>query len=169
MAVDYFLKIDGIQGESEDEKHGNEIEVIDFDWSETQTSNFAEGGGGGGGKVKMENFRFRTFLNSASPALMQSCAEGKHIKEAIFTCRKAGGGQKEYYKVTMEDVIVAGCTIRGAIESKVNDLGYAEGHPVEEISLNFGKIKWEYHPQKHDGSLSSAKTGGYDLKKNQRV
>ena len=93
MAVDYFLKIDGIQGESEDDKHKNEIEVIDFEWEETQTSNFAQGGGGGGGKVKMENFTFRTFLNCASPALMQACAEGKHIKDAVFTCRKAGGGQ----------------------------------------------------------------------------
>ena len=93
MAVDYYLKIDGIKGESEDDKHKDEIEIIDFEWSEQQNSNFAQGGGGGGGKVKMENFKFRTFLNSASPALMQSCAEGKHIKDATFTCRKAGGGQ----------------------------------------------------------------------------
>jgi type VI secretion system secreted protein Hcp len=169
MAVDYFLKIDGIEGESEDEKHAKEIEVIDFDWSEVQTSNFAQGGGGGTGKVKMENFKFRTFLNQSSPALMQSCAEGKHIKDAVFTCRKAGGGQKEYYKVTMEDVIIAGCRIQGANESKTDGEGYANGHPVEEISLNFGRIKWEYHAQKHDGSLNSAKTGGYDLKKNKRV
>lgn len=168
MAVDYFLKIDGINGESEDEKHQNEIEVIDFKWSENQTSNFAQGGGGGGGKVKMENFRFRTFLNSASPALMQSCAEGKHIKEAVFTCRKAGGGQKDYYKVTMEEVIVASCEISGG-NGDVEEGHYVEGHPVEEFALNFGKIKWEYYPQKNDGTLDSAKTGGYDLKKNKRV
>ncbi|QEG40601.1 Hcp family type VI secretion system effector [Roseimaritima ulvae] len=168
MAVDYYLKIDGIKGESEDDKHKDEIEIIDFEWSEQQNSNFAQGGGGGGGKVKMENFKFRTFLNSASPALMQSCAEGKHIKDATFTCRKAGGGQKDYYKVTMEEIIVASCRISGG-NGDIQEGGYVEGHPVEEITLNFGKIKWEYHPQKADGSLNSAKTGGYDLKKNKRV
>ncbi len=168
MAVDYYLKIDGIKGESEDDKHKDEIEIIDFEWSEQQNSNFAQGGGGGGGKVKMENFKFRTFLNSASPALMQCCAEGKHIKDATFTCRKAGGGQKDYYKVTMEEIIVASCHISGG-NGNIQEGGYVEGHPVEEITLNFGKIKWEYHPQKADGSLNSAKTGGYDLKKNKRV
>lgn len=168
MAVDYFLKIDGIQGESEDEKHKDEIEIVDFEWSEEQSHSFAQGGGGGGGKVKMGNFKFRTFLNAASPALMQACAEGKHIKDAVFTCRKAGGGQKDYYKVTMEDVMVATCQISGG-NGDVQEGGYVSGHPIEEIGINFAKIKWEYHPQKADGSLNSAKTGGYDLKKNMRV
>ena len=168
MAVDYFLKIDGIKGESEDDKHKDEIELIDFEWAEQQSGSFGQGGGGGAGKVKMENFKFRTYLNAASPALMQSCAEGAHIKDATFTCRKAGGGQKEYYKVTMEDIIVSSCHISGG-SGEIEEGAWVEGHPVEEVTLNFAKIKWEYHPQKADGSLNSAKTGGYDLKKNKRV
>jgi len=165
MAVDYFLKIDGIKGESEDEKHKDEIDIIDFEWSEQQSGSFGQGGGGGAGKVRMENFKFRTLLNAASPALMQACAEGKHIKDASFTCRKAGGGQKDFYKVTMEDIIVSSCQISGGQDIE----GSLKGNPIEEVTLNFAKIKWEYHPQKNDGALASAKTGGYDLKKNKRV
>jgi len=68
----------------------------------------------------------------------------------------------------MEDVIVASCHINGG-SGQVDEGNYVDGHPIEEVSLNFGKIKWEYHPQKNDGTLNSAKTGGYDLKKNKRV
>ena len=32
MAVDYFLKIDGIDGESQDDKHKDWIEVLSFSW-----------------------------------------------------------------------------------------------------------------------------------------
>src|SRR5436309_614292 len=57
-AVDYFLKIDGIEGESQDSKHKNEIDLESFSWGETQSGTHGAGGGGGAGKVSMQDFHF---------------------------------------------------------------------------------------------------------------
>src|SRR5580765_2343602 len=113
-AVDYFLKIDGIQGESKAGKHKDEIDIESFSWGETQSGTFAIGGGGGSGKVSMQDFHFTMPVNKASPALFLACAQGDHIKNAILTCRKAGRDQQEFLKVTMNDVLVSSFQIGGA-------------------------------------------------------
>src|SRR5450759_933279 len=89
MAVDYFLKIDGIKGESHDSKHKDEIDLVSWSWGETQTGSHAAGGGGGSGKVSMQDFHFVMHANLASPKLLLACANGEHIKEASLVCRKA--------------------------------------------------------------------------------
>src|SRR5947208_12749718 len=106
-AVDYFLKVDGIQGESKADKHKDEIDIESFSWGATQSGTFAVGGGGGAGKVAMQDFHFTMGVNKASPALFLSCATGDHIKNATLTCRKAGKDQQEFMKVTMSDVLVS--------------------------------------------------------------
>ena len=90
MAVDYFLKIKGIEGESFDAKHKNEIDVLSWSWGETQSGSHAAGGGGGAGKVSMQDFSFVMKVNKASPKLLLACANGEHIPEATLVCRKAG-------------------------------------------------------------------------------
>src|SRR5712691_1971915 len=99
-AVDYFLKIDGIEGESQDSKHKGEIDLESFSWGETQSGTHAAGGGGGAGKVSMQDFHFVMRVNKASPKLLQACAGGQHIPKAILTCRKAGKDQQEFLKIT---------------------------------------------------------------------
>src|SRR5512140_520057 len=106
MAVDYFLKIDGIEGESQDAKHKNEIDVESWSWGETQVGAHAAGGGGGSGKVDMHDFSFVMKVNKASPKLLLSCANGEHIKKAVLICRKAGKDQQEYMKLTLSDLLV---------------------------------------------------------------
>src|SRR5262249_37561412 len=91
MAFDCFLKIDGVEGESKDARHANEIDVLSFSWGESNTGVAAHGGGGGAGKVSMQDFHFTMKLNKASPLLAAPGATGKHIKSAVLTCRKAGG------------------------------------------------------------------------------
>jgi type VI secretion system secreted protein Hcp len=93
MAFDAFLKIDGVDGESQDSRHQGEIELLSFSWGESQAGNVAHGGGGGAGKVSMQDFHFTMRLSKASPKLMLSCASGQHIKSAVLTLRKAGGEQ----------------------------------------------------------------------------
>ena len=88
-AVDLFLKIDGIQGESKDAKHANEIDVDAFSWGETNVVSNA-GGGRGAGKVAMQDFHFTKRLDTASPMLFLACASGKHFPKAVLTARKAG-------------------------------------------------------------------------------
>jgi len=160
-AVDYFLKIDGIDGESMDGKHKGEIELESFSWGESQSGSFAAGGGGGAGKVQMQDFHFVMRVNKASPKLLLACASGEHIKKAVLTCRKAGKEQQEFLKVTMSDLLVSSYQTGGSNSSNVL--------PLEQISLNFSKIEQEYKPQGADGSLQAAVKAGWDVKQNQKV
>ena len=153
-AVDYFLKIDGIQGESRDDRHKDEIDIESFSWGETQSGTFAVGGGGGAGKVSMQDFHFTMPVNKASPALFLACAQGDHIKNAILTCRKAGKDQQEFLKITMSDVLVSSFQIGGA----------GGVVPTDQISLNFAKIEVEYQEQDATGKLVGSIKKWFDLK-----
>jgi type VI secretion system secreted protein Hcp len=160
-AVDYFLKIDGIEGESQDSKHKGEIDVQSWSWGETQSGSHAAGGGGGAGKVVMQDFHFVMQINKASPKLMLACATGQHIPKAVLTCRKAGKEQQEFLKITMSDLLVSSFQTGGA--------GHSDVVPVDQISLNYAKIEVEYKEQKADGTLGGAVKAGYDLKANKQV
>ena len=159
--VDYFLKLDGIDGESLDHKHSKEIHVESWSWGEVQSGTSATGGGGGAGKVSMQDFHFVMKVNNASPKLMLACATGEHIKKAVLTCRKAGKDQQEYLLVTMSDLLVSSYQSGGSAHSDVL--------PTDQISLNFSKIEWSYKPKKADGTLGAAVIAGYDLKLNKKV
>ena len=154
--VDYFLKIDGIQGESLDSKHPNEIQIESFSWGENQTGTASHGGGMGAGRVQMQDFNFTMRVNKASPKLFLCCANGEHIKSAILVCRKAGKDQQEYLKVTFTDVLVASYVTCGT--------GAADVIPMDAIALNFTKVEIEYKEQKPDGSLGGAIKAFYDMK-----
>ena len=159
-AVDYFLKIDGIKGESKDDKHKDEIDLESWSWGETNAGTHAAGGGGGAGKVQMQDFHFTMKINKSTPELFLACATGKHIKEATLTCRKAGTDQQEYLKIKFSDLLVSSFQTGGSTGDVV---------PTEQISLNFSKIEYEYKPQKPDGTLDAAVKAGYDLKLNKKV
>src|ERR1700704_1221479 len=107
MAFDAFLKIDGIEGESADDAHKGEVEVLSFSWGVTQTGS-ASGGGGGAGKASFHDINFTQRQSKASPLLFKACATGQHIKKAVLTVRKAGGRQQtEFIKIELEDVLVS--------------------------------------------------------------
>lgn len=159
-AVDYFLKIDGIEGESADDKHKGEIEILSFSWGESNAGAMAHGSGGGAGKVNMQDFHFTMVMNKASVKLFESCATGQHIKEAVLTARKSGGEQQEYLIVKLTDVLVSSYQTGGSSNDSV---------PTDSFSLNFSKIEFEYKPQHADGSLDAAVKAGYDLKLNKKV
>jgi type VI secretion system secreted protein Hcp len=155
-AVDYFLKLDGIQGESKADKHTDEIDVLSFSWGATQSGTFAGGGGGGAGKVAMQDFHFTMLHSKASPALMLACAQGDHIKSAILTCRKAGKEQQEFLKITMSDCIVSSFQTGGSAGGNVI--------PTDQVSLNFAKIEHEYKEQDATGKLTGSVKKSFDLK-----
>ena len=160
MAVDYFLKIAGIEGESPDAKHKNEIQLESWSWGETQQGAHAAGGGGGAGKVAMQDFHFVMKVNKATPKLMLACANGEHIKDAVLSVRKAGKEQQDYLKITLSDLLVSSYQTGGS---------HGDVVPSDQIALNFSKIEFEYKEQKPDGTLGSAVKSGYDLKKNAKV
>jgi len=161
MAVDYFLKIQGIEGESHDAKHKNEIDVLSFSWGETQTGTHAGGGGGGAGKVSMQDFHFVMKTNKASPKLLLACANGEHIKEATMVCRKAGKDQQDFMKIKFSDLLVSSYQTGGSSTS--------DEIPMDQISLNYAKIEYEYRQQQPDGTLGGPIKAGYDLKQMQAI
>ena len=161
MAVDYFLKIQGVEGESKDFKHKNEIDLLSFSWGETQTGTHSGGGGGGGGKVSMQDFHFVMKTNKASPKLLLACANGEHIGDGLLTCRKAGKEQQEFMKIKFTDLLVSSYQTGGS--SSGDEI------PMDQISLNYSKIEYEYHEQQVDGTLGGPIKAGYDLKMMKQV
>jgi type VI secretion system secreted protein Hcp len=160
-AVDYFLKIDGIQGESLDSKHKGEIQLESFSWGETNPGTAHSGGGAGAGKVQMQDLHFVMQINKASPKLMLACASGKHIKQAVLTARKAGKTQQEFLVFKFTDLLVSSYQTGGS--------QHAEVLPMDQVSFNFARIELEYRPQKADGSLDAPIKAGWDLKTNKPV
>lgn len=158
--VDYFLKIDGIEGESGDSKHKGEIELESFSYGGTQAVS-RTGSGSGAGKVMLQDFHFTMKNNKASPKLFLHCCNGAHIKVATLVARKAGKEQQEFLKITMSDCLV----------SSYQQGGHGTGDivPTDQISLNFTKVEMEYKEQKADGSLAGAVKSGWDLKANKAV
>jgi type VI secretion system secreted protein Hcp len=157
--VDYFLDIKEAPGESQDTQKQGQIEVVQWSWSAEQTGSSSYGSGGGAGKVHMHDFHFVMKANKASPKLMLFCATGQVIKEAVLTCRKAGGGQKDFLKYTFTNLLISSFQTGG------HDSG--DVIPLDSISFNFSKIAVEYHAQKSDGSLDAPVKASYDLKTNQ--
>lgn len=154
--VDYFLKIDGIDGESMDKTHKADIQLQSFSWGETNAGTFSAGGGGGAGKVQMQDFHFVMNVNKSSPKLFLACANGEHIKKATLVARKAGKDQQEYLKVVFSDLLISSFQTSGQAD--------AGNLPMDQISFNFAKVEIEYKEQKADGTLGGAIKAAYDLK-----
>ena len=158
MAADFFLKIDGIPGESADSKHKGEIDVLSYSFGASQTGSFASGGGGGAGKVAFQDFHFTMKVSKASPKLFLACAGGDHIKSALLTARKAGKEQQEFFTVKFSDILVSSFQTGGS--------GGGDELPTEQISFNFTKMELEYKEQKADGTLAGGIKAHYDIKIN---
>jgi type VI secretion system secreted protein Hcp len=157
MAVDSFLKIEGVKGESSDKGHGGEIDVLSWSWGATQSGTTHTGSGGGAGKVSVQDLSVIKHVDRASPTLNSMCFSGAHIKQAVLTVRKAGGEALEYVKITMEDLIVSGIEINGSA---------GQERLTESVHFNFSRIKYDYTPQKADGSGDAAVSFGWDIAKN---
>lgn len=161
MAVDMFLKLDGIKGESKDAKHKDEIHIESFSFGANQTGAFGTGGGGGAGKVQFHDISVTKVVDKSSPELLLHCANGKHIKEGLITVRKAGENPLEYLKIKLNDLLV----------SSVQDAGHGGGDlPMESLSLNFGKVYVEYQEQDASGKPAGGPVHfGWDLKANTKL
>lgn len=155
MAVDLFLKIPDIPGESQDETHKDEIEVLSWSWGQSQVGSMAIGGGGGAGKVNMQDFNFTMYTSKASCKLMKACATGDHIPTATMTARKPGGEPYDYLIFTFTDLLITSYNTGGSGEI-----------PVENITFNFAAIDVKYNLQDAAGKVANAGSFGYNLKTN---
>jgi type VI secretion system secreted protein Hcp len=149
MAVDMFLKIDGVKGESLDHKHAGEIDVLAWSWGMSNAGTAHMGGGAGAGKVNVQDLSFTKHIDFSSTNLQLACCSGKHFTEALLTVRKAGDKPLEYLKITVNDVMVTSVSTGGA---------GSEDRLTEHVTLNFAKVKVEYQKQKADGGADGGPT-----------
>jgi len=159
MAVDMFLKLDGIKGESQDHKHKDEIHIESFSWGMSQTGAHGAGGGGGAGKVSVHDISVTKFVDKATPALMLACCNGKHIPTGLITVRKAGEKPVEYLKIKLVDILISG----------VQEAGHGSDLITENVSINFAKFHVEYLEQAADGTGKPGGEMGWDVKSNTKA
>lgn len=155
---DYFLKIDGISGESQDAKHKDEIELVSFSWGASHDAGPQGGGGSGAGRAHFQDFHFTMRVSKASPQLFLATVSGKHIKEASLSVRRAAKAQLEYLKIKFTDVLVTSFEEAGG-----GDV------PEEMVGLTFGRIEMDYKPQQATGALGAAVKAGWNLAKNLKI
>jgi type VI secretion system secreted protein Hcp len=155
-AVDMFIKIGDIKGESQDSTHKDEIDVLAWSWG-MSNSGTVVGGGGGAGKAHVQDFSFTKFVDLSTTDLMLDTLTGKHIPEAKLTVRKAGDKPLEYLVITFKDVIVTSVSTGGS---------GGEDRLTENVSLNFAEVEVEYTPQKPDGTAGPSKKFTWNIAEN---
>jgi type VI secretion system secreted protein Hcp len=159
MAVHYFLKVDGIPGESADSKHKGEIDVLAFSWGVSQSGGPSPGGGGGAGKADFEDLLVVARTSKASPLLWEACASGKHIKSAVLTCRRGGKASAEFLRITLEEVVVSSYELDASEEEP----------PLDQVAFAYAKIETDYTPVDKTGKAQPGVKTGWDLKRDTKA
>jgi type VI secretion system secreted protein Hcp len=157
MAVDMFMKIAGIAGESKDKDHKGEIDVLAWSWGASQSGTTHEGSGGGAGKANFQDISFTKYIDKGSPVLFTKLAKGSHLTDATLVVRKAGGTPIEYLKITMTEVLVSAISTGGS---------GGEDRLTENVTLNFAKFDLEYIQQKDDGTPDAPVIAKWDIPAN---
>lgn len=157
MALDMFLVIPGVKGETGDDvyKSKNGIDILAWSWGMSQSGSFHSGAGGGAGKASFQDIAVTKYVDSSSANLMLFCGQGDHYKEASLIVRKAGGKKPlEYIKIKMEKVMVTSVSTGGS---------GGEDKLTENVTLNFAKVHYEYSKQKDDGTGEPAIEFDFDI------
>ncbi len=155
--ADIFLKIPGVDGESQDEKHKDEMQIDSYHVGGTQPVFGHQGTGLGAGKAMVHDMQLTKHHCKASAMLFISMLNGKHFPEATLTVRKAGEFPLDYLIIKMEDVIVS------SHNSKSDPAG---GVGTEHFALHFSTIEFTYVPQNKDGSAGAKIVKKHDIVKN---
>ena len=164
MAFDAFIKIDGIEGESTDDKHRGWIECIQYGMGVQQTvsTTASSAGGAAAERADFESFAFSKLIDKSSPLLMLACAAGTHINEIIVELYRAGTEKIKFMEYKLNNSV-----IRSVVTSSSDP---NHGFPVELVKINFGKIQWCYSLQNRKGGWTMGNiAGGWDLQSNCKV
>ena len=153
-AGDMFLAVKGaksgkINGESQDSKHKDEIEVIAWSWGMQGKPSL--GGGNTSGKATVRELRITKRVDKASTALMAALRNNELITEATLTLRKIGKNPLEYMQIKIENGRVMSLDVQAGDESSSPVL-------LERVAFSFNKINVEYTPQGQDGLPQGATT-----------
>jgi type VI secretion system secreted protein Hcp len=160
MAVDMYLKIDTIDGETTDAtmKAEKACDILAWSWGVSNSGTTHMGGGGGSGKANFQDISCTKYIDAGSHAILLACATGEHFDKAVLTVRKAGKTQQKYVTITMNEVMITSVSTGGS---------GGEDRLTENLSLNFAKVKFEYFEQNEKGVVSStAKAFTYNIAEN---
>jgi type VI secretion system secreted protein Hcp len=155
MAVDFYLKLDQINGESADADHKDEIQLLSFSWGGTQVTSVAGTGGSGAGKVDLANLSVMKYMDKASAPLFKALVSGTHIPTGVLSAVKTGAGGKPFLKLSFEELFVTSQQVSASSEI-----------PSESVSFSYNKIKIEYSTQNEQGILTATGAVSFDLKAN---
>ena len=155
MAVDFYLKLDGITGEATDSNHKDEIQLLSFSWGGNQVTSVAGTGGSGAGKADLSDLSIMKYMDKASPGLFKFLISGTHIKTGVLTAVKAGADGKPFLKLSLEELFVT--SVQTSASSEI---------PSESVSFSYNRIKYEYSTQNDQGILTAVGAITYNLKQN---
>jgi type VI secretion system secreted protein Hcp len=158
-SMDYFLKIDGIAGESTDRQHKEEIELVSFSWGLTRQAPHGGGGSGvGAGRAQLKEFQFLMRVNKASPAVFLAAASGRHIKDATLSVSRGGKQVFDWLRVKFRDILI----------TSYEQAGDEEDPPHELVAFDFGQVEIQYS-QSARGAGATPITAGWDLARNKKI
>lgn len=155
MAVDYFLKLDGIEGESADEKHKNQIQLMSWSWGASNMSSVAGTGGSGAGKVDMSDFNLMTYFDKSTPKFFKNISKGTHITKGTLEAVKSGADGKPYLKIDFQEIFITGLQMSASSEV-----------PSVSITFTYNEIKVDYSQQDEKGNLVSTGAVTFNTKQN---
>ncbi len=164
MATDAFIYIDGIVGESTDDKHSGWIEVISYNTGVKQTvsSTASSTGGASAERADFDTFAFSKLIDNSSPLLMLACAAGTHIDNIIIELCRAGTDKIKFMDYKLTDSLISSVLISSG-DPRIS-------FPVELVKIHFGKIEWSYTQQKRQGGWASGNIAcGWNLERNCRM
>jgi len=153
MSIDFYLKIDGVDGESTRIDHAGEIDLLNWSWGVKSGNAGATGVATGPGKTSPGDFVFSHLYDKASPVLAKHCASGKILKVLKLSARKTGEGQKDFLLITMKDVLL----------TSVSPTANAGGEILEEVHCTYRDIEFSYKPTDKAGSLGPAVLFGWNV------
>lgn len=160
MASDVYVLIDGIKGESQDERHKGWIEASSVNWGihQPRSATASTAGGHTAERAELREVSFHKMADLSSPVLLQTCAAGKTLAKAVFEFMRADGNGQPicYFRMELHNVLIGG--VEPGIEP-----GALLG---EHVSLKYGKIVWKYTQQMLTGGAGGSTVGGWDLAAN---
>ena len=160
MAIDQFLKISGVKGESRDDAFKGEIDILAWSFGVSNAGSAHVGGGIGSGKANFQDISITKYIDLSSAKLMESVSIGTHFPEASITVRKAGGKALDYYKIDMKQVMVTSYQTGGS---------GGEDRLTESLTLTFAKVEVKYQAQSATGDKAGDTKFGYDIAANKQA
>lgn len=160
MAVDMFMRVEGVNGESKDSNHKDWSDIRSFAWGATQPGNMVSGGGGGVGKASFNDLQVVARIDKAAPSVLKNCASGKHLSKVEVSICKAGGSQIEYTRITLDEVLVT-------------SVQYSADPETESVLVQYGfqaaKVKQQYWEQTDKGGKGAESVLAWNIKENKEA